>query len=260
MPGEISVSAIAWAAARAAELRVRGSAALGPEDAAYKKVGRLDSIPAKVILRPAPGYNRDTGERYWRVAIRYAAAGRRWYEAVSAPAFVFDAPIYLHIVFGEWKSVRLLNWLAEWNAYVLTKKPGLPGLYESGVRYYRETEETWSDFVNLLAQGWEDCDALAAARTGELKARGWRALRPGDDGYAEARRRKLRTFEARVFLRTRRRPGKPGLYHCLVKYRLGPDRKWFYDDPSARLGMLDRNLNAAEVQQRLHLQKNGARA
>ena len=258
MPGEQAVSGIAWAAARAAELRVRGSAALDRTDAAFGKV-KAASIPAKVVLRPTGRHNRETGDLYYRVAIRYLVGGRRWYEAVETPAFTLEAPIYLHIVFGEWKSVRLLNWLAAWNAYILRRKPSLPGLYQAKVRYYRETEETWSDYVNLLLQGWEDCDALAAARAGELKARGWQALQPGDDGYKEARRRRIPSFEARVFLRTRLKPGKPGLYHCLVKYRLGPEQPWFYDDPSARLGMLDRNLNAQEVQQRLHLQKHGTR-
>ena len=258
MLGEKAVSGFAWAAARAAELRVRGSDALEPTDAAYGKV-KAKVLPAKVVLRPTGQYDRDTAELYYRVAVRYTIAGKRWYEAVETPAFTLKAPIYLPIVFGEWKSVRLLNWLADWNADILRRRPDLPGLYAAKVRYHRETEETWSDYINLLAQGWEDCDALAAARAGELKARGWRALQPGDDGHAQARKRRIPSFEARVFMRTRLKPGRPGLYHCLVKYRLGPDQPWFYDDPSARLGMLDRNLNAKEVQQRLHLQKHGTR-
>ncbi|MBK7759539.1 MAG: hypothetical protein IPI35_24710 [Deltaproteobacteria bacterium] len=125
-------------------------------------------------------------------------------------------------------------------------------MYQSGVVYKRETTETWSDYINLLAQGWEDCDSLAAARAGELLARGARALSSGDGGYKEAKRLKLRRIRAEVFLRTRSRPDEPGLYHCLVRYRVGG--RWYFDDPSARLGMLDRRLSSAEVQQRLTLQ------
>lgn len=160
--------------------------------------------------------------------------------------------ITVALAFSEQDAVSLLNWLARTNARILRENPGLPGLYASGVVYRRETDETWSDYINLLAQGWEDCDSLAAARAGELLARGQSALAPEDGGYREAKRRKLRRIPAEVFLRTRARPDAPGLYHCLVRYRVGG--RWYYDDPSARLGMLDRRLSAAEVQQRLTLQ------
>src|SRR5688500_19684237 len=53
----------------------------------------------------------------------------------------------------------------------------LPLLYDAGVVYRRELDETWCDFLNMLAQGHEDCDGLAAARAGELLARGWAADR-----------------------------------------------------------------------------------
>ena len=165
--------------------------------------------------------------------------------------------ITVALAFSEVDAVSLLNWLARTNRRILLENPALPGLYQSGVVYKRETEETWSDYVNLLAQGWEDCDSLAAARAGELLARGWKALLPGDGGYAEAKRRKLTRISAEVFLRTRSKPDQPGLYHCLVRYRLG--RKWHYDDPSARLGMLDQRLSGPEVEQRLALQVKGRR-
>jgi hypothetical protein len=96
-------------------------------------------------------------------------------------------------------------------------------------------DETWCDYLNMLAQGHEDCDGLAAARAGELLARGAGALRPGEEGYAEARRAGLSTIPAEVMLTTRSRPEAPGLYHCIVRYRVG--RTWLRDDPSARLGM-----------------------
>ena len=160
--------------------------------------------------------------------------------------------ITVALAFSEQDAVSLLNWLARTNARILRENPGLPGVYQSGVVYKRETTETWSDYINLLAQGWEDCDSLAAARAGEILARGHRALRPGDGGYKAAKRKKLTRLQAEVFLRTRTKPDEPGLYHCLVRYRVGG--RWYFDDPSARLGMLDRRLSSAEVQQRLTLQ------
>lgn len=162
--------------------------------------------------------------------------------------------IRLHLAFRETAAVSLLNWLARENARQLRKDPSLPGLYESGVEYDRETDETWSDYINLIAQGWEDCDALAAARAGELLARGYRALGPKDGGYQLARARRLTSIPAEVFLRTRTEPKRPGLYHCLVRYPVGG--RMYFDDPSARLGMLSRRLDAEEVQQRLHLQSH----
>ena len=160
--------------------------------------------------------------------------------------------ITVALAFSERDAVSLLNWLARVNARILQENPGLPGLYQARVVYKRETTETWSDYINLLAQGWEDCDSLAAARAGEILARGSKALSSGDGGYKEAKRLRLRRIRAEVFLRTRSHPDEPGLYHCLVRYRVGG--RWYFDDPSARLGMLDRRLSSAEVQRRLTLQ------
>lgn len=145
--------------------------------------------------------------------------------------------IAVELAFDEAAAVRLLNWLARENARIFASRPDLPGLYESHVVYKRETEEVWSDWINLLLQGHEDCDALAAARAGELLARGWRALSPErvDSGWREARLLDQRRIYAEVVLRTKTDPGVPGLYHCIVRYRVG--RRWYYDDPSARLGM-----------------------
>jgi hypothetical protein len=143
--------------------------------------------------------------------------------------------IAVKLAFHEQAAVRLLNWLAKENAVILRSQADLPLLYDAGVVYRRERDETWCDFVNLLAQGHEDCDGLAAARAGELLARGWTALRPGDEGFDVARRDRPATIPAEVMLTTRSEPGNPGLYHCIVRYRLGD--RWYRDDPSARLGM-----------------------
>lgn len=143
--------------------------------------------------------------------------------------------IALKLAFDEQAAVSLLNWLSEQNAEILRQRPELPSLYTSGVYYRREREETWCDVLNTLAQGWEDCDALAAYRVGELLARGWKVLRPGDGGYRQAREQRLESIEAEPFLRTHVPVGHTGLYHVVVRYRVG--RYWYRDDPSARLGM-----------------------
>jgi hypothetical protein len=146
--------------------------------------------------------------------------------------------IAVKLAFDERGALRLLNWLAQENARILRARPELPGLYDSGVVYRREVDETWCDYINLLAQGHEDCDGLAAARAGELLARGWQALGAKEPGYRVAKQRGLDSIQAEVMLRTRALPDEIGLYHCIVRYRVG--RRWFRDDPSARLGMYER--------------------
>jgi len=143
--------------------------------------------------------------------------------------------IAVKLAFDEKGALRLLNWLAQENAIIVRAQPELPLLYDSGVVYRRETDETWCDYLNMLAQGHEDCDGLAAARAGELLARGAAALREGEPGWADARRAGMTSIPAEVMLTTRSRPDRPGLYHCVVRYRVG--RAWHRDDPSARLGM-----------------------
>ena len=141
--------------------------------------------------------------------------------------------VCMKLAFDEGAALRLLNWLAQENARILRARPDLPGLYDAGVRYRREPDEVWCDYLTMLAVGHEDCDGLAAARAGELLARGGRALSPQDPGYR--RGRGLRSIEAEVLLLTRSERFQPGLYHCIVRYRVGS--RWYRDDPSLRLGM-----------------------
>lgn len=143
--------------------------------------------------------------------------------------------IAVKLAFDEKAAVRLLNWLAQENAIIVRAQPELPLLYDAGVVYRREVDETWCDYLNMLVQGHEDCDGLAAARAGELLARGHGALRQGDAGFDEAARLRPATIPAEVMLTTRSTPDAPGLYHCIVRYRVGG--RWHRDDPSARLGM-----------------------
>ena len=162
--------------------------------------------------------------------------------------------IALRLAFDERAAVRLLNWLARENARILRQRPDLPLLYDSGIVYRRETDETWCDILNALAEGAEDCDGLAAARAGELIARGFRALDPSDAGFKEARHLRLESIYAEVLLTTHAPADEPGLYHCIVRYRVGD--RWHRDDPSARLGMngtIDPSVRSRwERQARLH--------
>ena len=143
--------------------------------------------------------------------------------------------IAVKLAFEEQAMVRLLNWLAQENAIILRQNAGLPLLYDSGVVYRREKRETWCDYLNMLIQGHEDCDGLAAARAGELMSKGWRALRQGDGGWEDAVRLRPNRIFSEVMLRTSSGPDGGGLYHCLVHYRV--NGRWYRDDPSARLGM-----------------------
>ncbi len=157
--------------------------------------------------------------------------------------------IKVALTFNERDAVSLLNWLARCNARLLRERPSLPLLYATSVRYEREEEELWSDYIQLLAQGWEDCDALASARAGELIARGWKALSPRDPGYAAAKAANLSTIPAEVALTTAVRQGEHGLYHCVVRYVV--DGTVWFDDPSARLGMLPERLDGQECHARI---------
>lgn len=143
--------------------------------------------------------------------------------------------IAVKLAFDELAALRLLNFLAQENALLLDERPELPLLYDSHVIYRREQDETWCDFLNMLIQGHEDCDGLAAARAGELMSKGWRALRQGEGGWEDAAKHRPDSIFSEVILRTSSGPDGGGLYHCLVHYSV--NGRWYRDDPSARLGM-----------------------
>lgn len=86
---------------------------------------------------------------------------------------------------------------------------GFPSLYKSGVRYQREPEEVWKHAVDTLADGWGDCEDLAAWRAAELRV-------SGEDPKAA-----VITYKSR-----------PRTWHAVV---LRGDRR--IEDPSRRLGM-----------------------
>ena len=144
--------------------------------------------------------------------------------------------ITVAMAFDEDGALRLLNWLAGENTRIISRRPDLPLLYDSGIVYRREKREKWCDYINALAQGYEDCDGLSAIRAGELRARGWRALRRGEPGYGAAQELRPRHIAAEVMLTTRTKRGRRGLFHGITRYRI--DGRWYRDDPSARLGMV----------------------
>lgn len=145
------------------------------------------------------------------------------------------------------RVLRLLNWMVRENEDYLRRTPDAPLLYSRDpngrpvCRYQRESFETWSTIPACLAQGWEDCDSLAAWRAAELRTWGGRALEPGCRAYRHARH--APHLRAQAFLRTKNHQ----IYHCLVRFLV--DGTWHYDDPSLRLGMrAGRFLSASEVE------------
>lgn len=110
------------------------------------------------------------------------------------------------------KSTRIyeaaLEGLSRVNEAIYRADPSLPSIYAGGVKYRREVGENWRHVADVLRELWGDCEDLATARVGELRAR----------GEAGAR--------ARV-----RRVG-PRLVHVDVVRADGTT-----EDPSVRLGM-----------------------
>jgi hypothetical protein len=102
-----------------------------------------------------------------------------------------------------------LEGLARVNTELYLRDSEMPAIENAGVRYERESGETWRHVAEVLADGWGDCEDLAAARVGYLRARG---IDPA----------------ARVIVR---RTG-PRMSHALVRRGDGT-----VSDPSRELGM-----------------------
>lgn len=113
----------------------------------------------------------------------------------------------VHLPRGEKIYEHMLEGLVRVNEQ-LYRDRHLPSIYTSGVRYRREPTEVWRNAEEVLSGGWGDCEDLAAARAGELRAKG------------ESR--------AKVVVR---RTG-PKMTHALVQRGSGK-----IEDPSKRLGM-----------------------
>ena len=100
-----------------------------------------------------------------------------------------------------------LEGLVRLNLQQLRARPR-PELYKSGVRYRRDTGETWDSADIVYRRGYGDCEDLAAIRAAELRLAG---------------------VPARAVVRHSSTPGVA--WHCVVQV----GRR--YEDPSARLGM-----------------------
>lgn len=114
------------------------------------------------------------------------------------------------------KLLWLLEALVKCNLIWLEAHPYAPPLYASGVRYQQEPEgsEDWADIPHVLAQGWGDCEDLAA----------WR--------IAELRRQKIPAKGRLKWFKSPSRFPSMTLYHVQV---LLPGNK--IEDPSRKLGM-----------------------
>jgi len=68
----------------------------------------------------------------------------------------------------------LLRGLVAANLVILKRNPGMPPLYESGVRYVPEPkgQEKWLTYDKVLRAGKADCEDLAAARSAQLIRQG----------------------------------------------------------------------------------------
>jgi len=107
-----------------------------------------------------------------------------------------------------------LDNLISLNQVFLHYHPGIPGLYQSGTYYKRDT--IWRPIPSLYANGFGDCKSLACALIAEYRLVGIQA---------EPTFRFLPPFfEGTQFEYT--------LFHILVQTPTG------YDDPSKELGML----------------------
>lgn len=111
--------------------------------------------------------------------------------------------------------------MARHNAKLIQAR-GLPPLYDSGVKYKTEEGEFWWDAQEILNNGFDDCEGLAAYRAGEILAAG---------GEAAVVTRKIAVPQAFAG-----GGGGGRLFHALVR-ALDRNGKLEYDDPSVRLGM-----------------------
>ncbi len=64
-----------------------------------------------------------------------------------------------------------LEGLSRVNEAIYKQQPSLPELFASGAVYRRETGEAWRHVADVIADGWGDCEDLAAARVGWLRAK-----------------------------------------------------------------------------------------
>ena len=136
-------------------------------------------------------------------------------------SITFEIPIFdgkTSLAASEETLSILLIALTAANCVYLREHPNPPELYSAGIRYVREAPgvEKWKGIRRCIEDGYADCEDLACYRAA------WAIVRQGRAGTHV-------TFSGREI-----RPGFR-LYHIFCQY---PDRTT--EDPSARLGMFDR--------------------
>ena len=65
-----------------------------------------------------------------------------------------------------------LEGLARVDAAIYREHPTLPSIHTAQVKYRPERHEVWRHVGDVLRDGWGDCEDLASARVGWLRARG----------------------------------------------------------------------------------------
>jgi hypothetical protein len=64
-----------------------------------------------------------------------------------------------------------LEGLSRVNEAIYRQSPSLPEIHAAGVVYRRELGEAWRHADDVVTEGWGDCEDLAAARVGWLRAK-----------------------------------------------------------------------------------------
>lgn len=116
--------------------------------------------------------------------------------------------------------------IARHNAKRIRKK-GLPKLYDSGVRYKVEgSPELWWDAEEILRNGFDDCEGLAAYRAADLMVEGF----PSAEVYC------------RLIQMPSKEMGGSGsggrLFHAVTRVRDPKTGNWVVDDPSVHVGLV----------------------
>lgn len=123
------------------------------------------------------------------------------------------------------KSERIyelaLEGLVRVDEWMYRHVPGLPSVYEGGIKYKPDPVEAWKHAADVARDRSGDCEDLASMRAGELRA----------GGEANARVEVIRTGPNTVHARVVRADGS-------------------VEDPAARLGMYDPANQAALRQKR----------
>lgn len=82
-----------------------------------------------------------------------------------------DASATIHVPVSACFYEEMIEGLTRGNELML-RLAEFPPIYESGVRYRKEAEDTWRHADDVLCSGWGDCEDLAAWRAAELRVSG----------------------------------------------------------------------------------------